>query len=284
MPTRLSAIAAGWTAPAVVGLVRDGEVLEDRGLEHEVDQIRIELRAPLARDFHGGRFGAARPPVVSAVRDHVEGVGDRRDSREERNPPAGKSPRVSGAVPSLVMRKHAARELGIERRKRCEDVGATPGMGEDCAPLVRAEACPIMDGVDQGLVDLADVMEERDSLDGPHGVRVEVRGIAEDQRVARDSSQVLARFVVSRLDGVQQGLERRGGQTFGGRAANVLDAEEGDGSEKECVPHLMANRARSGHTKSESPWTEGPGAFQEAPATAYSPAVSRPEYHRRCRA
>jgi hypothetical protein len=26
------------------------------------------------------------------------------------------------------------------------------------------------------------------------------------------------------------------------------------------------------------------GRFTEAPATAYSPAVSRPEYHRRCRA
>src|SRR5689334_25321765 len=48
----IAAIAAGRAAAAVMGLVRSREMLDDWRLEQQIDEIRVELRAAPARDFH----------------------------------------------------------------------------------------------------------------------------------------------------------------------------------------------------------------------------------------
>ena len=58
----------------------------------------------------------------------------------------------------------------------------------------------------------------------------EVRGVREDQRVARDAPHVGTGLVVVRVDGVQQRLEEGRGEALRLAAAAVLVAEDtGDG-------------------------------------------------------
>src|SRR3569833_1719875 len=53
------------------------------------------------------------------------------------------------------------------------------------------------------------------------------------------------------------------------------------GQERGLVPRRCG---AGGPEHTNAPDPEGPGTFEKVPATAYSPALSRAEYHRRCRA
>src|SRR5688500_406313 len=91
----LSPIVAEGRAPAIMGLVGDGEVLNDRRQHHQVDKIRVELGAALAGYLLRGGERAAGTAVMPAVGDDVEGVDDRGDARIEGDLSAGELLRVS---------------------------------------------------------------------------------------------------------------------------------------------------------------------------------------------
>ena len=164
---------------------------------------------------------------MATVGDDVEGVDDRNDSGGEGNRFATKSARVATAVPPLVMGENADRELGIEWRERREDRGAAARMGRDRPSLGRGEPAVVVNDVEERFVDLADVVEERDALDAAKDVVPETSGIAEDQRIARDLTDMLAGFVVVGFDRVENRLEGGGREPFGAGTAVVLDAPGG---------------------------------------------------------
>src|SRR4051812_11666831 len=86
-------------------------------------------------------------------------------------------------------------------------------------------------------MDFADVVKERDALEGAEPVCVEIGGVAEDERISRDAAEVLAGFVIGGLDGVEQRFERGGGEAFTGFLSSVLEAEQDEGSEEQAVGH-----------------------------------------------
>jgi hypothetical protein len=71
--------------------------------EKEIDELGIELSASafqqhLACDVD--RLGIA---IASAMRERVEGVGDRNDARRERNASSFEAARIPLTIPPLVM-------------------------------------------------------------------------------------------------------------------------------------------------------------------------------------
>jgi hypothetical protein len=65
--------------------VLSGELRDDRWKQHEVDKRWIELRSTTFTDDANRIVDAAAFSIAPAVRDGVEGVGDRHDARCERN-------------------------------------------------------------------------------------------------------------------------------------------------------------------------------------------------------
>jgi hypothetical protein len=204
-----------------------GQLGQHRGREEQVDEVGVELSAPLAGDFHRRRFGAAGSTIVTAVGNDVEGIGDRNDSRRKRDLLAAEPAGIAPAVPALVMGEHPDRKLGIEWSERLEHLRAAARMRGDRAALGRREASVVVDDIEQRLVDLSDVVEERDALDAAEDMVVETGGIAEDQRVSRHPSNMLSRFVVVGLDGVEDRLQRGSGKPLRGRAPATLDTPKG---------------------------------------------------------
>ena len=93
----------------------------------------------------------------------------------------------------------------------------------------------IVHDVEQRFVDLADVVKERDALDGVAAALVESGRFGDDQRVGRDAPNVLSSLGVICFDRVEQRLEAGGGEAFDGlTGAPLADEEDGagdDGSE-----------------------------------------------------
>lgn len=73
---------------------------------------------------------------------------------------------------------------------------------------------------------LADVVEERDSLDSVERALVESGCFAEDERIRRDTPDVGAGFTIIGADRVEQRLERSGTQPLGQGALLVLPVEK----------------------------------------------------------
>src|SRR4051812_18597363 len=104
----LPTIATVFTA-TVVGLMRGSEVLEDRWLQQQIDEVRIELGAATARDLQGSGARAAGALIVPAIGDHIESVGDRCDARQKWNSSARESSWIAAAVPALMVRQDSGR-------------------------------------------------------------------------------------------------------------------------------------------------------------------------------
>src|SRR5688500_3586019 len=90
--------------PTVGVSMRVDDAFPDGWLEHEVNELRIELPTAFRGDRVGGVLRAARVAVAPAVRDRVERVGDRDDARSEWDLHPTQAARITGAVPSFVMR------------------------------------------------------------------------------------------------------------------------------------------------------------------------------------
>ena len=99
-------------------------------------------------------------------------------------------------------------------------------MRRDGAPLRGGERVLVVDDVEERLVDLADVVEERDALDALALVLGEVGRVGEDERVGGDAAHVRAGFRVVGVDGVEQRLERGGGEPLGGAAGLFATQED----------------------------------------------------------
>jgi hypothetical protein len=97
----------------------------------------------------------------------------------------------------------------------------------DETALASAQRGALVDDVEQSGVDLADVMKERDALEAPAGVVVEVGGTSQDQRVRGDAPHVGAGGMIVRVDGVEQRFQRRGGESFA--ATDLATTAENDG-------------------------------------------------------
>jgi len=181
----------------------------------EIDELGIELRPAALLERPQARVEAARRAVAAGDRDRVDRVGDRHDPRGEWNRRAADASGIATTVPALVMREHAALELGIEGGERREHGGATARMGRDRLALGRRQARPIMDQVKERLVDLADVMEERDPLDHVALARRQVGGIGDDERVAGNAPHVRPGLRVGRIDRIEERFEHRRRQSLG---------------------------------------------------------------------
>jgi len=202
------------------------DALPDRRQQDEVDELRIELTPALGGDGVGGVLSAPGVPVAPAVRDRVEGVGDRDDARGERDPPSAHPTRVPSTVPPLVVREYAVGELGVEAAQWGEDVGAAARVGGDGPAGFRGELGLVVNDVEERLVDLSDVVEECHALDIPALAFFEARGVGDDQSVRGDAADVGAGLRVVRVDRIEQRLEGRGGEALG-RASLPVFTDEG---------------------------------------------------------
>jgi len=203
--------------------------LEDGRKEKEIDEVGVELRAAaleehLARDVE--RLGIA---IAASVREGVEGVGDGDDTGRERNATPPESTGIAVSVPPLVVCEHAVGEIGIETRQRCEDVGADGRVRGDGSAILGAEWLIVADDVDEGLVDLPDIVEEGDTFDALALVLRELGRFTEDERVRRDAAYVRTRLGIVGVDGVEQRLERCRGEPLGD-APGLLTTNEDDRS------------------------------------------------------
>ena len=208
-----------------------GQASDDRREKNEVDKRRIELRSASLADDPNRVVDTASLSVAPAVRHGVERVGNRHDPRLQRNARSAEPAGISGSVPSLVVRQHALGKLGIERIERRQHVGAATRVRVDRAPVGRAQRLVIMHDVEERFVDLADVVKERDALDGVAAALVESCRFGDDQRVGRHAPNMLSSFGVIGFDRVEQRLEAGGGETFDGLASCAL-ADEKDGARR----------------------------------------------------
>ncbi len=269
-------------------LMRVGELPEHGRDEQQVDEVGIELRPSAVRDLHRGPFRTPGTAIVAAIRDDIEGVGDRDEARIERDASPPQTAWVAASVPSLVVGDDALSELRVEGREWREHFRAAQGMRQDGASLARGQLLGIVDDVEERLVNLSDVVKERDPLERAQLAVPQAGGVAKDQRVAGDSPDMLPGLMVIGLDGIEECLERGRRESLGALPASALQtperaADEG-AHERGVRSHHVVNRKKWGQTTRGPPHGSATGLGNGAPATAYSPAVSRPEYHRRCQA
>ena len=204
--------------------------LEHRREEHQVDQLRIELRTAAGSDDVRGSARVPGVPVTTTVRDGVKGIGECDDAGGERNAPTLQPPRIPVAVPVLVMREHTRGKLWIEGHEWRQHLRAARGVGRDGLPLARRQVSVVVNDVEQRFVNLADVVKERDALDGASLVVVELRGLGECNGIGGNTTHVGAGLRVVRVDGIEQRFKCGGGETLGGlTAATLLNKEHSDG-------------------------------------------------------
>jgi len=168
------------------------------------------------------------------MRDGVEGVGDRDDARCERDPSPLQLARVAPAIPSFVMGEDALFQFGIEAREGLQHVGTATRMRGDGAPFGGREALHIVDDVEERLVDLADVVEERDTRDAATLTIREIGRFAEDECVFRDAPDMEAGIGIVGIDGPEERFECGGSHPLGGLARLELvpdDCGAGGGSD-----------------------------------------------------
>ena len=209
-------------------LLRD-DLFEDRRQEHQIDEVRIELSSASRSDDVGRLRDTATAAIAPIVSDRVEGIGEHNDSRRKRNAIAADSFGISGAVPSFMMREDTLLEIGIEWRERRKDFGAALRMSEDGSPLFRTEMCLLVGDVEEGLVNLSDVVKERDVLDDFSHMLVEVHRVGEYEGVGGDAAHMSAGVGIVGVDGIQECLHIRGGESLRGGATMSLTYDEGAG-------------------------------------------------------
>ena len=98
-----------------MGVAMCGEdTFPNRRLEHEIDEVGVELPATFAGDRIGGVVCPAGIAVTAAMGNRVEGVGDGDDASREWDSRAAEVARVSGAIPAFVVGQDAVGELRVE--------------------------------------------------------------------------------------------------------------------------------------------------------------------------
>lgn len=217
--------------PSVVrGRAREAPALSEDDLdmrhhvvgEKEVGERGVELRPVTLRDLGPRRFECPFGAVLPTMRHDVEAVRDRDNPRGQRNVQTPKLVRIAAPVPSLVMREHAGRQLGVKRGKGRQHVGTARWMGRDRASFLRRELPGIVQQIIERPVNLADVVKECDSLHAQLLAIVESGGIGQDERVPGHAADMGAGFGVIHVDGEQDRLQQRRGEPLGVAAEPAL--------------------------------------------------------------
>src|SRR5688572_14525818 len=154
---------------------------EERRTQKQIDQLGVELRPASFGDRPRSFLEALRMTVPAPVDDCIEAVGDCDNPRLERDFFPLQAERISGSIPALVVRGDAFPQLRIKSDERLEDLRAALGMGHHRQLVFGAQLPDVVADVRQGLVELADVVEERDALDAAEHPVVEIGGLGEDE-------------------------------------------------------------------------------------------------------
>jgi hypothetical protein len=186
--------------------------------------------------------------ITPTVRDSVEAVGDGDHAGHERDPLSLQPAWIPGTIPTLVVRGDTLSQVRIKRAERREYIRTPLRMCPDRSPFLGRELRLLVKDVGQGSVKLADIMEERDSLDATQSALVEVSCLAEYESVYRDPANVGARLGVISIDRVEQRLESCRAQPLGSVAQLVLAKKEAAcccaDREWEDVLHIYALRKK----------------------------------------
>jgi 23S rRNA (cytosine1962-C5)-methyltransferase len=267
------AAAAPGPAPRLVEPARQGgDLVHDRRLQKEVDELGIELCAPAGRQDVLRAPDAVALTVAAAVRDGIEGIGDGDDPGREGNAPPLELARIPRTIPALVMREDALTQLRIEGAERLEDLGATTRMRRDRAPRLGSEARVLVDDVDECLVDLADVVKEGDTLDGALlGVR-EAGSVGQRQGVGGDAPDVVACLGIIGTDCIEERLEGRGAEALGGTACPALAHDQRAEGETDRERHESIHEREVSKNRTAP---GAPGVIHNAPVTRSDRDVAR---------
>ena len=207
------------------------DLIEYGRKEHQIDELRIELRPTTGRDDFGRRRRTAAIAVATIVRDRVEGIGEHNDARRQWNVLSPEASRIAGSVPALVMGQDSFGEVGVEWGERGEHVRAAPRMGDDGAALRGGEVRRLVDDVEERLVNLADVVKERDALDDLRLVLIELQRVGYDECVGGNTAGVRASLRVVGINRIEQCFHTRGREPLGRFAAMSFPHEERAGQD-----------------------------------------------------
>jgi hypothetical protein len=84
----------------------------------------------------------------------------------------------------------------------------------------------VVHDVEQRFVDLADVVEECNALDGVTAALVETSGFGDNESVGRNAAHVLTRVSVVGFNGIEKRLHARGGEPLYGLTGAALSNYE----------------------------------------------------------
>src|SRR6185369_12379969 len=115
------------------------------------------------------------------------------------------------------------------------------GMCSHSAPLLWRELRRVVKDVRESLVELADVVEQRDPLDAVERSLIEPGGIAKNERIARDPTHVGACYGVVGIDGIQERLHRGRPEPLGFGLGHVLPIKEPSGRQANCYWYEVAH-------------------------------------------
>ena len=165
---------------AVCGAMRLHEAMPYRREEYEVDKLRIELTATFRGDRCSGVAGVPCVPIASAMCYRVERIGERHHTRGKWDAAAAEAAWVSRAVPSLVMGEHTFPELRVKCTEGFENLRASLRVGRDSAAVSDAQRRLVVNDVEEGFVNLPDVVKEGHALDRPTGAGIQPGRFADD--------------------------------------------------------------------------------------------------------
>jgi 23S rRNA (cytosine1962-C5)-methyltransferase len=252
--------------------MRGHHLLEDGRQQQQIHELRIELRPASLQDDPGRFLCGAAVAIATVVRDGVERVRDRDDARGERDPSAAQAARIAGAVPPLVVREHALRELRMKVGDRREHLRATDRVRRDLASLLWCQRARLVHDVDERFADLSDVVKERRQLDRAAILVVDANGVGDNERVGRDAPDVRAGLLVVRVDRFQQRFEGGGGEPLGAFPPAPLVNQPG-------ARHRTRDKSQRSHpdrTEQETIFvgrpTRGQRENAERPHVSFSPA------------
>lgn len=198
--------------------------------QKEIHQIRVELcSAPFSQQSLA--FGHVPATVIAAcVGDGIERVRDRNDARGEWDRLPLQSTGIAAAVPSLVVRQYSFGKLGVERCERAEHGRTAFRVNLDPGALFMRQLAVVVNDVEKGFVDLADIVEESDALDVVERALVQSHRVGKHQGITRDPADMRSCDGIVGIDGVEQGFERGGAEPlqFPG-SPQPLNDEDGAG-------------------------------------------------------
>ena len=143
--------------------------------------------------------------VAPPMGDRIEAVGDRNDSGRERDSLALQATRIAGPIPALVVGGDSLAQIRVERGERSKNLGPALRVGSHGPPLLWCELGLVVKDVGESLVELTDIVEQRDALDAAAHALIEFRGFGQQERISRDATHVapvtvsLASMALSRV-------------------------------------------------------------------------------------